>query len=116
MLSNINLIGPARMHLLMCAHLQDSIFSFLELSANPIANSGIDLRAFDNMAALYLRIAEARLTAVPKGTRGKERRVTVKTRPFVAPDWASLIILCVPRMQEETRVSQNPVCHFSKTF
>nr|XP_023655484.1 asporin [Paramormyrops kingsleyae] len=38
----------------------------LELSANPIANSGIELRAFDNMAALYLRIAEARLTAVPK--------------------------------------------------
>lgn len=39
----------------------------LELSANPIANSGIDPEAFDDMATLYLRIAEARLTAIPKG-------------------------------------------------
>uniref|UniRef100_A0A8C1Y912 Asporin (LRR class 1) n=1 Tax=Cyprinus carpio TaxID=7962 RepID=A0A8C1Y912_CYPCA len=38
----------------------------LELSANPIANSGIDPEAFDDMATLYLRIAEARLTAIPK--------------------------------------------------
>lgn len=39
----------------------------LELSANPIANSGIEAGAFDDMATLYLRIAEARLTAIPKG-------------------------------------------------
>lgn len=39
----------------------------LELSANPIANSGIEAGAFDDMATLYLRIAEAKLTAVPKG-------------------------------------------------
>ncbi|XP_062842610.1 asporin [Trichomycterus rosablanca] len=38
----------------------------LEMSANPIANSGIELGAFDDMATLYLRIAEAKLTAVPK--------------------------------------------------
>ncbi|KAK7136806.1 hypothetical protein R3I93_016996 [Phoxinus phoxinus] len=38
----------------------------LELSANPIANSGIEAGAFDDMATLYLRIAEAKLTAVPK--------------------------------------------------
>ncbi|TRZ01622.1 hypothetical protein DNTS_022974 [Danionella cerebrum] len=38
----------------------------LELSANPIANSGIDPEAFDGMATLYLRIAESKLTAIPK--------------------------------------------------
>ncbi|KAJ8400893.1 hypothetical protein AAFF_G00392470 [Aldrovandia affinis] len=38
----------------------------LELSANPLANSGIELGAFDEMTAFYIRIAEARLTAVPK--------------------------------------------------
>ncbi|KAI7790800.1 asporin [Triplophysa rosa] len=38
----------------------------LELSANPISNSGIEAGAFDNMATLYLRIAESKLTAVPK--------------------------------------------------
>ncbi|KAG7478125.1 hypothetical protein MATL_G00077130 [Megalops atlanticus] len=38
----------------------------LEMSANPLANSGIELGAFDGMSTLYLRIAEARLTAVPK--------------------------------------------------
>ncbi|XP_017305654.1 asporin [Ictalurus punctatus] len=38
----------------------------LEMSANPIANSGIELGAFNDMATLYLRIAEARLTAIPK--------------------------------------------------
>lgn len=37
------------------------------MSANPIANSGIALEAFNDMATLYLRIAEAKLTAVPKG-------------------------------------------------
>ncbi|XP_073700179.1 asporin [Garra rufa] len=38
----------------------------LELSANPIANSGIEPGAFDDMSTLYLRIAEAKLTAIPK--------------------------------------------------
>lgn len=38
----------------------------LELSANPIDNNGIEAGAFDDMATLYLRIAEAKLTAVPK--------------------------------------------------
>ncbi|KAK1799747.1 hypothetical protein P4O66_006281, partial [Electrophorus voltai] len=38
----------------------------LEMSANPIANSGIELGAFNDMATLYLRIAEAKLTQVPK--------------------------------------------------
>lgn len=42
-------------------------FLLPELSANPLANSGIELGAFDGMTALYIRIAEARLTAVPKG-------------------------------------------------
>lgn len=37
------------------------------MSANPIANSGIELGAFNDMATLYLRIAEAKLTAIPKG-------------------------------------------------
>lgn len=38
----------------------------LEMSANPLANTGIDLGAFDAMSTLYIRIAEAKLTAVPK--------------------------------------------------
>ncbi|XP_031681675.1 asporin [Oncorhynchus kisutch] len=38
----------------------------LEMSANPLANNGIELGAFDGMETLYIRIAEAKLTAVPK--------------------------------------------------
>ncbi|XP_046882327.1 asporin [Hypomesus transpacificus] len=38
----------------------------LEMSANPLANKGIELGAFDSMSTLYIRIAEAKLTAVPK--------------------------------------------------
>ncbi|XP_010873247.2 asporin [Esox lucius] len=38
----------------------------LEMSANPLTNNGIELGAFDDMEALYIRIAEARLTAIPK--------------------------------------------------
>ncbi|KAM9525022.1 asporin [Salvelinus alpinus] len=38
----------------------------LEMSANPLANNGIALGAFDGMETLYIRIAEAKLTAVPK--------------------------------------------------
>ncbi|MBN3278177.1 ASPN protein, partial [Polyodon spathula] len=42
--------------------------SFLkkEMSANPLENSGIELGAFDGMSSLFMRIAETRLTAVPK--------------------------------------------------
>ncbi|XP_006631163.1 asporin [Lepisosteus oculatus] len=38
----------------------------LEMSANPLENSGIEIGAFEGMSVLFLRIAEARLTAVPK--------------------------------------------------
>ncbi|XP_076604652.1 asporin [Chaetodon auriga] len=38
----------------------------LELGANPLANSGIQLGAFDGLSTLYIGIAEAKLTAVPK--------------------------------------------------
>ncbi|XP_030632254.1 asporin [Chanos chanos] len=38
----------------------------LEMSANPITNNGIELGAFDSMSTLYLRIAEAKLSAIPK--------------------------------------------------
>ena len=42
-------------------------FTKTEMSANPLANKGIELGAFDSMSTLYIRIAEAKLTAVPKG-------------------------------------------------
>ncbi|XP_051932286.1 asporin [Hippocampus zosterae] len=38
----------------------------LELGANPLANSGIELGAFNGLATLYVGMAETRLTAVPK--------------------------------------------------
>ncbi|XP_069006425.1 asporin [Embiotoca jacksoni] len=38
----------------------------LELGANPLANSGIELGAFNGLSTLYVGIAEAKLTAVPK--------------------------------------------------
>lgn len=38
----------------------------LELGANPLANSGIDLGAFNGLSTLYIGIAEAKLTAIPK--------------------------------------------------
>ncbi|RXM91183.1 Asporin [Acipenser ruthenus] len=38
----------------------------LEMSANPLENSGIELGAFDGMSSLFMRIAETKLTAVPK--------------------------------------------------
>ncbi|KAM9409178.1 asporin isoform 2-T2 [Pholidichthys leucotaenia] len=38
----------------------------LELGANPLANSGIELGAFNGVSAMYIGIAEAKLTAVPK--------------------------------------------------
>ncbi|KAA8593684.1 asporin [Etheostoma spectabile] len=38
----------------------------LELGANPLANSGIALGAFNGLSTLYIGMAEAKLTAVPK--------------------------------------------------
>ncbi|XP_068598476.1 asporin [Brachionichthys hirsutus] len=38
----------------------------LELGANPLASSGIELGAFNGLSTLYVGMAEARLTAVPK--------------------------------------------------
>ncbi|XP_028301989.1 asporin [Gouania willdenowi] len=38
----------------------------LELGANPLANSGIELGAFNDVSTLYVGMAEAKLTAVPK--------------------------------------------------
>ncbi|XP_037346254.1 asporin [Pungitius pungitius] len=38
----------------------------LELGANPLANSGIELGAFNGVSSLYVGITEAKLTAVPK--------------------------------------------------
>ena len=50
----------------ICLHISITV-SALEMSANPIPNSGIEFGAFEGMSTFYLRIAEARLTAVPKG-------------------------------------------------
>uniref|UniRef100_H3CAF3 Asporin n=1 Tax=Tetraodon nigroviridis TaxID=99883 RepID=H3CAF3_TETNG len=38
----------------------------LELGANPLDNSGIELGAFNGVSTLYVGMAEAKLTAVPK--------------------------------------------------
>ncbi|XP_061582577.1 asporin [Cololabis saira] len=38
----------------------------LELGANPLTNAGMELGAFNGLATLYIGIAEAKLTAVPK--------------------------------------------------
>lgn len=43
------------------------VLVWIELSANPLANSGIELGAFNGLSTLYIGIAEAKLTAVPKG-------------------------------------------------
>lgn len=40
-----------------------------ELGANPLANSGIELGAFNGLSSLYVGMAEAKLTAVPKGRK-----------------------------------------------
>lgn len=39
----------------------------LELGANPLPNSGIALGAFNGFSTLYVGIAEAKLTYIPKG-------------------------------------------------
>lgn len=38
-----------------------------ELGANPLDNSGIEHGAFNGLTTLYVGMAEAKLTAVPKG-------------------------------------------------
>ncbi|XP_077429412.1 asporin [Vanacampus margaritifer] len=38
----------------------------LELGANPLANSGIELGAFNGLTTLYVGMSESKLTAVPK--------------------------------------------------
>ncbi|KAF7207400.1 asporin [Nothobranchius furzeri] len=38
----------------------------LELGANPLANSGMELGSFNGLSTLYIGIAEAKLTEVPK--------------------------------------------------
>ncbi|XP_005987121.1 asporin isoform X2 [Latimeria chalumnae] len=38
----------------------------LEMSANPLESSGIEPGAFDGMSVFYVRIAEAKLTSIPK--------------------------------------------------
>lgn len=43
------------------------MFVQTELGANPLANSGIELGAFNGLSTLYVGISETKLTAVPKG-------------------------------------------------
>ena len=38
-----------------------------ELGRNPIRNSGLEAGAFDGLNLNFLRISEAKLTAIPKG-------------------------------------------------
>lgn len=38
-----------------------------ELGANPLTNSGIEMGAFDGALTLYIGMAEAKLSAIPKG-------------------------------------------------
>uniref|UniRef100_G3VBL7 Asporin n=1 Tax=Sarcophilus harrisii TaxID=9305 RepID=G3VBL7_SARHA len=39
----------------------------LEMSANPLENDGIDPAAFEGVTVFHIRIADAKLTSVPKG-------------------------------------------------
>lgn len=39
----------------------------IELGANPLTNSGIEIGAFNGLSTLYIGIAEAKLTSIPKG-------------------------------------------------
>lgn len=38
-----------------------------EMSANPLDNNGIEPGAFEGVTVFHIRIAEAKLTSVPKG-------------------------------------------------
>lgn len=42
-------------------------FPLTEMSANPIDNGGIEPGAFEGVTVYHIRIAEAKLTSVPKG-------------------------------------------------
>lgn len=40
---------------------------FTEMSANPLDNNGIEPGAFEGVTVFHIRIAEAKLTSIPKG-------------------------------------------------
>ncbi|XP_043835419.1 asporin [Dromiciops gliroides] len=44
-----------------------SALHVLEMSANPLENEGIDPAAFEGVTVFHIRIADAKLTSVPKG-------------------------------------------------
>lgn len=62
-------------------------FACAELGANPLANGGIELGAFNGLSSLYVGIAEAKLTAIPKGKRSLASCSTDlhRDRPFLSP-------------------------------
>lgn len=43
------------------------IIPFTEMSANPLDNNGIEPGAFEGVTVFHIRIAEAKLTSIPKG-------------------------------------------------
>lgn len=57
-------------HVLMCL-----MYVLVEMGGNPIQNSGFEPGAFKGLKLNYLRISEAQLTGVPKGTRYTEQVV-----------------------------------------
>lgn len=85
-----------------------------ELGANPLANSGIELGAFDGLSTLYIGIAEAKLTAVPKGQtpRWRPSHIIVTATCCSCPltlminqlyhhkqlDWWSCVLLFLPAL------------------
>lgn len=42
-------------------------FASAEMSANPLDNNGIEPGAFEGVTVFHIRIAEAKLTSIPKG-------------------------------------------------
>lgn len=42
-------------------------FAPTEMSANPLDNNGIEPGAFEGVTVFHIRIAEAKLTSIPKG-------------------------------------------------
>lgn len=50
----------------MCAKLYNSAPP-TEMSANPLDNNGIEPGAFEGVTVFHIRIAEAKLTSIPKG-------------------------------------------------
>ena len=51
----------------MCAKLYNSDPPPTEMSANPLDNNGIEPGAFEGVTVFHIRIAEAKLTSIPKG-------------------------------------------------